>query len=445
MLLDARSPRDVSRSPDGNGALFVAAEFSFITVDRAAIEESAAAGSRRSRGVLNALRSLSTQLSGAQLGITITNLIIGFLAQPAIATLLSGPLTAWGIPADVVPGISIAIGLIIATTITMVFGELVPKNFAIADPWRTARAVSGPMRGFTKSTAAVIRILNGSANATVRLMGVEPTEELASARSPEELTALVRRSAQQGALDEQTAVLLTRSLAFGDRLARDVLVPRVRVHSVPVGATALDVLDASRQTGHSRFPVVGDRGLDDVRGVVHIKHAIGIQRDQRATTSVTSIMSSPVLVPDSIGLDPLLETLRREGLQMAVVIDEYGGGDGIVTIEDLIEEIVGEIEDEFDDAEEEFIWLSEDKARARASLHIEDLADELKIDIEKSDYEDIDSVGGLMAQKLGRVPIAGSTISWEGWAITSERPLGRRRRISSVLVERLEEEIEDAE
>ena len=405
-------------------ALFVAAEFSFITVDRAAVEESAAAGSRRSRGVLHALRSLSTQLSGAQLGITITNLAIGFLAQPAIATLLEGPLTAWGIPIDVVPGISIAIGLIIATTITMVFGELVPKNFAIADPWRTARAVSVPMRAFTKSAAAVIRILNGSANTTVRLMGIEPTEELASARSPEELIALVRRSAQQGALDEQTAVLLTRSLAFGDRFARDVLVPRVRVHSVPVDATALDVLNSSRETGHSRFPVVGDRGLDDVRGVVHIKHAIGVPRDQRATTPVTSIMSSPVLVPDSIGLDPLLETLRREGLQMAVVIDEYGGGDGIVTIEDLIEEIVGEVADEHDLPQARAQQLNDGAWVISAMLRPDEARAITDFVIPES--EEYETLAGLIADALGRVPALGDEVDVDGVTLRVVRMEGRR-------------------
>ena len=170
--------------------VFVAAEFSLITVDRALVEEAAGRGDRRANTVLSALRSLSTQLSGAQLGITVTNLAIGFLAEPAIASLLVAPLTALGVPDSAVSGISLALGLLIATAVTMVVGELVPKNLAIARPWTTARRVAGFQRGFTATTAHIIRMLNGSANATVRLLGVEPTEELASARSAEELVAV---------------------------------------------------------------------------------------------------------------------------------------------------------------------------------------------------------------------------------------------------------------
>jgi CBS domain containing-hemolysin-like protein len=225
------------------------------------------------------------------------------------------------------------------------------------------------------------------------------------------------------------------------------MVPRTDMVWVEKDKSLRQGLSLALRSGYSRIPVIGD-SIDNIVGIVYVKDLAKRALDHHEAEQNETIeqhMRPANFVPEIKMADDLLKEMQKNQIHLAIVVDEYGGTAGIITIEDIIEEIVGEIEDEFDDADEEFIWLSEDKARARASLHIEDLADELKIDIEKSDYEDIDSVGGLMAQKLGRVPIAGSTISWEGWAITSERPLGRRRRISSVLVERLEAEIEDAE
>lgn len=405
-------------------AVFVAAEFALITVDRARVEQSAAEGDRRSAGVLKALTSLSTQLSGAQLGITITNLAIGFLAEPAIADLLQGPLTALGLPSSAVPGIALTVALVLATAVTMVFGELVPKNLAIADPWRTARAVSGAQRAFTMATSVVIRLLNGTANATVRALGVEPTEELASARSTEELAALVRHSAAQGALDRGTADLLTRSLAFGDRIARDVLTPRTRVRWVPDTATVADVLHASRASGHSRFPVTGPNGLDEVRGVVHVKHAIAIPRSERDHVPVSAIARPPVLVPDTLELDPLLDQLRAEGLQLAVVLDEYGGAAGIVTMEDLVEEIVGEVADEHDRLEVQARRLPDGSWVLSALLRPDEA--QAITGLAVPDEDDIETLAGLVAERLSRVPQVGDTVDAGAVRLTVVRMDGRR-------------------
>jgi CBS domain containing-hemolysin-like protein len=234
---------------------------------------------------------------------------------------------------------------------------------------------------------------------------------------------------------------------LGDTIVRELMVPRTDMVWVEKDKSLRQGLSLALRSGYSRIPVIGD-SIDNIVGIVYVKDLAKRALDHHEAEQSETIemhMRPASFVPEIKMADDLLKEMQKNQIHLAIVVDEYGGTAGIITIEDIIEEIVGEIEDEFDDADEEFVWLSEDKARARASLHIEDLADELKIEIEKSDYEDIDSVGGLMAQKLGRVPIAGSTISWEGWAITSERPQGRRRRISSVLVERLEEEIEDAE
>src|SRR5215210_2050404 len=245
---------------------FVAAEFAFVTVDRASVERAAAAGDRRARGVREALGTLSTQLSAAQLGITLTNLLIGFLAEPAIADLLDRPLESAGVSGTAATSVSLIIALVLSTGVTMVFGELVPKNLAIDKPLGTARAVQGFQRGFTRATAIIVRLFNGMANAILRRIGIEPQEELASARSPEELASLVRRSAAQGTLAVDTASLLQRSLAFGDRRAADVMTPRRGVQTVRVDAPVAAVLEQARATGRSRFPVLAD-GSEDVVGV----------------------------------------------------------------------------------------------------------------------------------------------------------------------------------
>lgn len=404
--------------------VFVAAEFSLLTVDRASVEDAARGGDRKATQVLAALTSLSTQLSGAQLGITVTNLAIGFLAEPAIANLIEGPLEAIGIPSAAVTGVAVTIGLLFATAATMVFGELVPKNLAIAEPWRTARGVAGIQQAFTAATSLIIKGLNGTANAVVRALGMEPVEELASARSPVELTALVRRSAQQGSLEQATATLVERSLAFGDRLARDVLTPRVRVRSIGADAVIDDVIALTRTTGHSRFPVVGLGGLDDVVGVVHIKHAVAIQPKDRARIRVRDVMVDPVLVPETVELDPLLQTLRGGGLQLAIVIDEYGGAAGIVTIEDLIEEIVGEVTDEHDRPAPRTQQLADGSWIVSALLRPDEVTALTGLGV--PDDDDYETVAGLVAEILGRIPAIGDVATVGGIAIEVVRMDGRR-------------------
>ena len=248
--------------------VFVAAEFSFVTVDRSKVDQAASEGDAGARGLQQALRSLSTQLSGAQVGITITNLAIGFLAEPAIATLIDGPLTAAGLPQGAVAPVAVGIGLVVGTILTMIFGELVPKNLALAKPMEVARATQRFQRAFTAINRIPIRILNGSANAFVRRLGIEPQEELRSARSSTELASLIQRSADQGTLDADTAELMERSVEFGSRTAGEIMTPRVRTVSLEVNDRASDVLELARQTGHSRFPVLDTD--ESVVGTVHL-------------------------------------------------------------------------------------------------------------------------------------------------------------------------------
>ncbi|AXT85912.1 hypothetical protein C6I20_12445 [Aeromicrobium sp. A1-2] len=388
--------------------VFVAAEFSFVTVDRATIERDAEAGDVGAQGTLLALRSLSTQLSGAQLGITMTNLAIGFLAEPAIGTILRGPLESAGLEGGSVKGVAYGIALVLSTIVTMLVGELVPKNFALALPQRTAALTQWPQRMFTKAMAWPIRALNGMANAILRLLGVEPQEELRSARSPVELRSLVLRSAKQGAIDDETADLVARSIAFGDRTAADVRTPRVRVRFLEGRDTAHDVIEAARQTGHSRFPIIG-RSPDDVLGIVHVKRAVAVAQDRRRSVRVSEIADPATIVPDSIELDPLLLVLREQGMQMAVVVDEYGGTDGVVTLEDLVEEIVGDIADEHDRLSSRSRHRRDGTWSLSGLLRPDEVEEQTGIALPEG--EDYETIAGLILEKLGRIGARGDAVT----------------------------------
>ena len=388
--------------------VFVAGEFALLAADRATVDAQAESGDRRARGVQRAFKTLSTQLSGVQLGITVTNLAVGFLAQPAIASLVDAPLQAvLGLSDGATSAVALAIALVLATTVTMLFGELVPKNIAISLPVETAKAVQGFVRGFATVMTWPIRFLNGSANAILHLFGLEATEELASARSPEELESLVRRSASEGTLDPATAALVQRSLGFGDKRAADVLTPRTTMSTMAATDSVADLIREATSTGHSRFPVVGE-SLDDVVGLVHVKRAVAVPEDQRATTEVAAVMAEAVLVPGSVDLDTLMDTLQASGLAMAVVVDEFGGTDGVVTIEDLIEELVGEVVDEHDRvggavrSRPGGAWsvpglLRPDEVRAATGVALG----------ESHAYE---TVAGLVLLEAGRIPARGDVV-----------------------------------
>ncbi len=389
---------------------FVAAEFSFVTVDRSSVDRDAQAGDRRAEGVKSALGRLSTHLSAAQVGITVTNLIIGFLAEPSISRLIDGPLESLGVSPGAVTGIAVAIAFILANGMTMVFGELVPKNLAIARPLATAKAVQGFQRGFTGVIEPLVRATNGIANSILKRMGVEPQEELASARSPEELGSLVRRSADQGTLAGPTADLLEKSLEFGEHRADDAMTPRVKVTTIAPDLPVMAVVEAARRSGRSRFPVVAE-GSEMVEGVVHVKHAVGVPYEDRESVTVREVMVDPVLVPSTMELDPLLSELRKTGLQFAVVVDEFGSFDGIVTLEDLIEEIVGEVRDEHDHQEDPVREIGDGIWGISGLLRPDEIDDQTGVILPEN--EDYETVAGLIGFELGRVPGRGDVVTVE--------------------------------
>ena len=388
-------------------ALFVAAEFSLTALERSAITDDVARrGDRRSKLVQRAHSTLSFQLSGAQLGITITTLITGYIAEPVLARIFAPPLTAIGISDSVTSAVSLILALVIATSLSMVLGELIPKNLAISMPLTVARATAGPMTVFSAVFRWAINGLNGSANWLVRRLGIEPSEELRSARSPQELGSLVRNSARHGAIDEDTATLVGRSLRFGDLSAEDLMTPRVTVECLEADATIRDLVMASSRTGHSRFPVVRDGDLDDLIGVVHIKQAFTVAPEKQLAVNVGAIARPVPTVPTSLDGDALMERIRADGMELCVVIDEYGGTAGIVTTEDLIEEILGDVTDEHDD-ERADVQVDGDGFLCSGLLRLDELFDATGYRAPDGPY---DTLGGLVMAELGRIPAVDDTV-----------------------------------
>lgn len=400
-------------------AVSVASEFALTALERSQVDAHVAErGDWRARVVQRAHRALSFQLSGSQLGITVTTLVTGYIAEPAIATLFVPGLSALGLSEGAADGTATVLSLLLATTLSMVFGELVPKNLALANPLRTARAVVWLQSGFAHAFRWLIGALNAFANAIVRRLGVEPAEELRSARSPRELSSLVRSSAQHGTLDAGTATLLDRSLRFTDRVAEELMTPRVRVESLDADDTVSDLVALSRRSGFSRFPV--DNGDPDALvGVVHVKQAFGVPADHWETVTLRDLAQPVPTVPESLSGDVLLTSLRESGLQLAVVVDEYGGTAGIVTLEDLVEEIVGDVRDEHDSAEQARV-----RALGRGSwlvsglLRDDEVADATGFVMPPGDYE---TLAGLVLSRLGRIPDVGDDVEIDGWRLTVTR------------------------
>ncbi|MFD0277749.1 hemolysin family protein [Kitasatospora sp. NPDC127111] len=398
-------------------AVFVAAEFSLTTVERGAVERAAANGERGAATALKAVGRLTFQLSGAQLGITITSLVIGMIAQPSVAALLRGPLTALGLPEGAAETVAVLLGVLLSTVVLMVAGELVPKNWAISRPLAVAKVVAGPQYWFSAAFSPFIGHLNDTANRVVRRVGLEPAEHLASARTPQELVALARHSARAGAIAPDTAELFVRSLNLRELTAENVMTPRVDVRALEERATAADVANLTRATGLSRFPVYRNN-LDQVVGAVHIKDALTVPADRRHLHPVANLMTEPLLVPETLTVDRLLDRLRGEQT-MAVVIDEYGGTAGIATLEDIVEEVVGEVVDEHDPAElADLIDLGEGRdGRHRWDADGITRTDQLEaIGLPDTDgpYE---TLAGLIADRLGRIPVPGDRVGAGGWLL----------------------------
>lgn len=392
----------------GLTGVFVAVEFAMTGLERSTIDEHARTkGDGTAKLVQKAHGQLSFLLSGAQLGITITTLATGYLAEPILAKFFNPLLELVGLSEAAAMPIALVLSLIVATVLSMVFGELVPKNLAITNPLDAARATVRPVWVFNVALKWFINGMNKLANAIVRKLGIEPADELASARSAEELSALVRHSTGNGGFTEQKARILDLSLKFSDATAEDIMTPRSTVESLTVEDTAQDLIELALETGHSRFPVTrGD--LDETAGVVHVKDALTIPHAVRRTTTLNQLMKSVPSVPDSLSGDDVLNRVRAAGSQLVMVVDEYGGTAGIVTIEDVVEEILGEVWDEHDDVEEDKeVRKSGASWEVSGLVRTDELPDAVGYTAPEGDY---DTLGGLIMATLGRIPKEGDEV-----------------------------------
>jgi CBS domain containing-hemolysin-like protein len=403
---------------------FVAVEFSLIALDQATVQKAIDNGDAGAVPLLKCLKSLSTQLSSCQLGITLTTLLTGYVMEPSVGRLLEGPLAAVGIPEVAAASVSLIIAMALATLLSMLLGELVPKNMAIALSFPVGRALARPQLIFTAIFKPAIVVLNGFSNRVLNVFGLEAKEEISGARTPAELASLVRRSAAMGTLDAGTANFVARTLNFSARTAADVMTPRIRVETIDADQPVTDILDAARRTGYSRFPVIGD-SADDIKGLVHVKKAVAVPWDRRANLEAGAIMTDVLRVPETIHLDALLAELREGNLQLAVVLDEYGGTAGITTLEDLVEEIVGEVADEHDKVRPGLLQSASGDWYFPGLLRPDELFEQIP-GLTVPDEAAYETVGGYVMSELGRIAAVGDTVPVGGGTLSVTRMDGRR-------------------
>ncbi len=411
--------------------LFVAAEFAFVKIRSSKVEEMVREGKSSAGVVKEAIENLDGYLAVCQLGITIASLGLGALGEPAIATLIEPLLEPLGVSEGTLHVVAFLVGFGIITFLHVVFGELAAKSFAIAKPEGTSRLVAPFMKFFYYAFRPGVWLFNGTANAFVRMFGVPPASASEEAHSEEELRLIIGQSTDQGVLKEDEEGMLRAVIQLEETRAREIMVPRPNVESLPAEMRLEELFSVVAEGNHTRYPIFEDESGDRIVGMIHAKDVLRAAKeagDLEAAFTSRDLMRDVLTVPENRSVDKILKDLRGQRLQMAVVIDEWGSFEGLLTIEDIVEEIVGEIRDEFD--EEGLAFREHDGGYSiDGRVPIRDVNEALGSEFESADF---DTIGGLVLGHLGRAPEFGDEVTVDGRVLRVDEVDGAR--VASVLV-----------
>ena len=412
-------------------AFFVAMEFALIASRRTKIEHLASQGNTRARLAHKSIKELSFMLAGAQLGITMASLGLGAIAEPAVADLIERGLHGVvDLSSTVLHSVSFVIALAIVVFFHMVIGEMAPKNIAIAVPEQSALWLAAPARLYANIFRPFIHLLNAFSNAVLRLVRVEPQDELVSVHTAGEIGVMVAESAKEGLIKEWERRLLSGAVGLSDLDAAAAMVPRTEMTAIPADMTVREIEGLVLASGHSRIPVYeGD--LDNIVGFVHAKDLLHVADENLDRPLPGRLLRPMLVVPESRKLHQLLLDMQRQRQHLALVVDEHGGTAGAVTMEDLVEELVGDIRDEYDLSESGVEKLADGRFLVPGSLRIDEMRDRLDIELPEGEYE---TVAGFLMDSLGRIPRRRDVVRHDGWVLRVMSM--HRRRVVQVLVER---------
>jgi CBS domain containing-hemolysin-like protein len=403
---------------------FVAVEFAFTASRRQPLEVRAEDGNRFAIWALASMNELPVTFAGAQLGIAGASLALGFVIESSLEVAFEDLYHSLGLPEGAITTLSLLTALLIVSFVHNVFGEMAPKNATIAAPERVALLVSAPFRGYVTVFRPIIFTLSWLANGVLRLFGVQARRTIEVTHSPEDIANLVKTIGAGGIIDADSSSLLTSALKFQDTVVAEVMAPRPDLVAMSISDSATQFERRVVETGHSRIPVYGD-GLDDIRGFIHAKDLLHVAPDRRTEPIAGSLVRSVPIVPETMSISPVMEMMRSEGVHLAVAIDEHGTVAGLVTLEDIAEELVGEIKDEHDLRETmEIRPAGRDRFLIAGQTRVDRL-EEIGADLPEGEYE---TVGGFLMDRLGRVPQYGDVVVADTFEMSVRRMEGRRVR-----------------